>query len=291
MKSKTSDRIFNGFNYLLLGIAAFFCLYPFLTILARAFSSDIANDTGQVTVYPIGFQLDIMKNLLSSSQYLKSFWVSVRVAVIGTVLGLVFTTLAAYPLSRRYFSGRKVLTILYVFTMLFNPGIIPNYILIRSLGMLNTLWALIIPGCISVYNMLIVKSYFESTPVSIEEAARIDGASGFDIFIRIMLPISLPILATISLFYLVGYWNAFFDAMMYITKTSLQPLQIYLRNLIQEALNPENMGNVEAGLSRANSVVGVRSATILATVLPIIMIYPFLQRYFIKGIMIGSEKG
>ena len=288
-KRSTPDYFFDGAMYTILIVAVVVTIYPFLTVIAQTFSSNIANMRGAVGVIPVEPQLRTFLYVVGSSRYLRSLGVTVFITIVGTGLSLTLTTFAAYPLSRRYFGPRKLLTVMYVFTMLFSPGIVPMYLLIRSLGMLNTLWALIVPGALSVYNLLIVKSFFETTPVALEEAAKIDGAGNFLIFYRIMLPMVVPTLATIGLFAAVGYWNNFLAALFYITRSALQPLQIHLRNIIAEALAPESQ--LETDLSRIHSVQGIRSATILASVLPILLVYPYLQRYFVKGIRIGSVKG
>jgi putative aldouronate transport system permease protein len=284
-----SDRIFNTAMYTVLAFACAATLYPFLTIIAQAFSGNIANMRGAVTIIPVDAQVRTFMFVVGSPKYLRALGVTVTVTAVGTALGLTLTTLAAYPLSRKYFAARKGLTIAYVFTMLFHPGLIPMYLLIRTLGMLNTLWALIFPPALSVYNMLIVKSFFETTPAALEDAARIDGAGHFTVFTRIMLPMVVPTLATIGLFAAVGYWNNYLNALFFITRSELQPLQIHLRNVIADALAPESQ--LEADLSRIHSVQGVRAATILASVLPILVVYPYLQKFFVKGIRIGSVKG
>lgn len=292
MKHKTIGDIFlDLIIYLSLLISAISTLVPFLNVFSKAVSSEWAVVSGKVMLYPIGFQLDTMKLVITSSQFIRSFLVSVGVTVVGTVLSILLTAITAYPLSKRQLPGVGVIMLLFIFTMLFNGGIIPNYLLMKQLGLINNLWVLVVPVLISVFNLLVIKSYYESLPDSLEESAKMDGARHITVLFRIVLPLSGPVLATIGLFYAVYYWNDFFNPMLYISKTSLKPLQLYLRDIVMDA------DSVTAGLNRSVdermnvSPEGVRAATVIASTLPILFVYPKLQKYFIKGVLIGSVKG
>ncbi|MBB6673449.1 carbohydrate ABC transporter permease [Cohnella nanjingensis] len=292
MKKKTfGDIALDVFIYLLLLLVAASTLLPFLNVFSKAVSAEWAVVSGKVGLYPIGFQLDTMKFVITSNPFIRSFLVSVGVTVAGTALSMLLTAVTAYPLSKRQLPGIGMIMLLFIFTMLFNGGIIPNYLLMKQLGLINNLWVLVVPSLISVFNLLVIKSYYESLPDSLEESAKMDGACHFTVLFRIILPLSGPVLATIALFYAVSYWNDFFNSMLYISKPSLKPLQLYLRDIVMDA------DSVSAGMSRSVedrmnvSPEGVRAATVIASTIPILLVYPYLQKYFIKGVLIGSVKG
>lgn len=282
------DRAFYLLIHVALALLAILTLYPFVNIIARAFSGYIPNVQGKVFLLPMEFQLGTFRRVVLSSRYLQAAWVSLRVTLAGTALSLAVSSLAAYPLSRRRLRGRSFFTVLFVFTMMFSGGIVPSYMLMRNLKLLNKIWAMILPGTVSVYNMLVLKSNFESLPPSLEESAQIDGASNFRTFISIMAPISLPTYAAVALFLSVGYWNSYLSAAMYITKSSVKPLQMYLVDIINYAADP--LKNLDATMMTADSPNGVQACAILAATVPVLLVYPFFQQYFIKGIMIGSVK-
>lgn len=293
-KKDTEDIVIDIISYGFMALFALMTLLPFANIVAKAFSSEAAVVSGKVGIVPIGFQLDTMKYVLSDAQFLNSFSVSVLITVIGTVAGVAFTAASAYPLSKRHLPGMKFLTLIFVFTMIFNGGMIPTYLLVRNLHLINTVWAMILPGLIGIYNLLIVKSFYESLPESLEESARLDGASNLCILLKIVLPLSKSTLATITLFIAVTIWNDYMTSMLYITKASLKPLQLYLRDIVTEAANTATtIGGAGANTEELMNVPaeGVRAATIIAATVPILCVYPFLQKYFIKGVMIGSVKG
>ncbi len=272
------------------GILSFFVLstiYPFINILAKAFSGYEANITGSVFMLPKDFQTQTMANVITKLQFWKAFWVSLRVSVFGTALSIIVSGMAAFVLSRSKLRGRTLLTVVFIFTMMFSGGIVPTYIVIRSLKLLNTIWSLFLPGAISVYNMLILKSAFESVPPSLEESAKIDGASNITIFIKIMLPVVMPSFAAVSLFLSVGYWNEYWSAMLYITNNNLKPIQLYLLDIINFAMDTTN---TDAIMALNDAPQAIRAATIIAATIPILLVYPFVQKYFVKGVMIGSVK-
>lgn len=292
MQVSKAEKIFDFFNVIVLGLLGLTTLFPFLNVFAKALSSEVALTRGIVTIFPVDLQFGTFKYVLSQSQFISSFRVSVFITIVGTLFSMTMTVLAAYPLSKQHLMGRKAFVMLYVFIMLFSGGMIPKYILMKSLNLLNNVWVLILPNLISVFNMIIVKTFFEELPESVEESARIDGASNSKILFLIVLPMSLPVLASVGLFYAVGYWNNYMSAVLYITKPSLKPLQQYLYDLITQSMNTIDAGgtvNIDAAMNIAPD--SVRAATIIVSTLPILCVYPFLQKYFVKGITIGSVKG
>ncbi len=282
--------IINVFFLCLFGVIT---LLPFMHVVSKAFSGEGPVIAGLVSFWPIDFQIDTVLHVLKKPEFLGSFKVSLFVTAVGTAIAMFFTVTAAYPLSKPKLKGRKIFLYIFVFIMLFHPGMVPNYLLFRSLRLTNTIWALVFSGAFSVFNMFVVKNYFESLPESIEEAAKIDGASNVYILVNVVLPMSLPVLATVTLFYGVAFWNNYMSGVLYITDASLKPLQQYLYDLINEALNTyDETGNIR-DINAAMNLTGesVRAATIVVSTVPILMVYPFLQRYFVKGITIGSVKG
>lgn len=226
------------------------------------------------------------ERLLTSPRLPRAFMVSVFVTTVGTFVNLVLTTLMAYPLSRKRFALRKPILALVLFTMLFSGGLVPTYLIVRGLGMLNTYWALILPGAISAFNLLVVRAFFMSLPDEMEEAAIIDGATDWQVFLRIVLPLSKPVLATIGLFYAVGHWNSFFDAIIYIQDSSMHPLQVVLRQILTSSVSEY----MDAAAAQASNTDAIRMAAVVLATIPVLIIYPFLQRYFTKGVLLGSVK-
>ncbi|MCM2531260.1 carbohydrate ABC transporter permease [Neobacillus pocheonensis] len=289
MKESISYKIFKVINVLILLLIVYVTLFPFLNVVAQSFSGRAEIEAGQVNLIPKGFNLTTYKLVLHD----KTFWTSYRntivYTVIATLISIVMTTIFAYVLSKKRLIGQKFFTSFAIFTMFFNGGLIPNYILIKDLGWTNTIWAMVIPGAISIFNMLIMKSFFEGMPESLEEAAAIDGSSTYGTLFRIVLPLSKPILATMVLFYAVGNWNSWFGAFLYLDKSDMFPVTLYLRNLIAGATSSANAGATGADdLTQIGA--NIKAVTMVLTVLPIIMVYPFIQKYFVSGIMLGSVK-
>jgi putative aldouronate transport system permease protein len=282
------DRAFTSVNYVFLTLVALVTLLPFVNVLAKSVSENSAVMAGRVGLVPSGFQLTTYRYVLLESGFLRSLRVSLFVTIAGTFGGLVMSAITAYPLSKTWLRGRKLFLSIYVFSMIFAPGLVPRYLLMRYLGLLNTIWVLIIPYTLAIYNMILMKNYFEGLPESLEESARIDGASNLRILFSIVLPISKPIMATITIFYAVSFWNNYFSAMIFVTKPELKPLQLFLLELIRQMEDPLTSGD-DAAMTMPPETV--RSASIILTTLPIIVVYPFLQRHFVKGIVIGSVKG
>ncbi|GBG10017.1 carbohydrate ABC transporter permease [Paenibacillus agaridevorans] len=291
MYRKTAkDYMLDGTIYIVLIAMGLITLLPFVNVFSKSVSEEWAIMSGQVGIFPVGFQLDTMKFVVTSSQFLNSLWISVIITVAGTLGSLLITALTAYPLSKRELPGMGFIIVLFIFTMMFNGGIIPNYLLVRELGLINNLGSLILPALISVFNMLVIKSYFENLPASLEESAKLEGARNLTILFRIILPLSGPVLATIGLFYAVYYWNDYFHPMLYINSTSLKPLQLYLQDIVMNADTSSALDKTADDLMNVPAE-GVRSATVIASTIPILLVYPFLQKYFIKGVLIGSVKG
>lgn len=293
MKTKRTveDYVISIVAYSFMTIFALFTLIPFLNVVAKAFSSDWAVLSGQVGIIPKSFNLDSMGYVLSEEAFWRALGISVLSTVIGTACSMVITAITAYPLSKKHLPCMKIILFLFIFTMLFSGGMVPEYLNMGRLGLINTFPVLILPGLLSVYNMLIIKNYYESLPESIEESARIDGASNIGILFRIVAPLSVPVYATIILFIVVTYWNSYMTPMMFTTKSTLKTLQLYIRDLILEASSANTVDSASAANFDNISSEGVRSATIVVSVIPMLAIYPFIQKYFLKGILIGSVKG
>ena len=279
-------RAFTIFNDILIGIICLAMLYPFLYLIAQSFSSTEAIVAGKVGIVPVGFSVDTYKYVLSSGVFLPDYLNTLIYAVIGTVSALVLSSLLAYPLSKPELRCNKFIGPFIIFTMYFAGGMIPNYILMVSLGLKDTVAAFILPGVISTYYVILMRSFFESVPKELEEAGEIDGLPRFGAFIHVALPMSKPILATMTLFYLVQYWNDWFDAFLYLDTQSKWPVAYYLRNLIStSSSSAEDAG--EALTIAAN----IKSCAMVLTAAPIICVYPFIQKYFVAGMMLGGVKG
>lgn len=291
VRERMGERIFRVLNALFLGLLAVTTILPFLNVLAKSLSSEAAVTAGHVAFWPVDLQLGTFAYVLRESQFLSSFRVSLFVTAVGTVLAMALTVMTAYPLSKPKLKFRRFFMLAYVFIMLFSGGMVPSYLLYKALGLLNRVWALITPSLVSVFNILLVKTFFEQLPEEVEESARLDGASNLVVLFRLVLPMALPVLATVSLFFAVGYWNSYFSAVLYISKPALKPLQQYLYDLITMSLigDPTVAQNMDLQMNLTPD--GIRSATIIVSTVPILLVYPFLQKYFVKGITIGSVKG
>ncbi|HML49176.1 MAG TPA: carbohydrate ABC transporter permease [Clostridia bacterium] len=289
VRRSAEDWLVSGFSYLFIAAYTLITLLPFLNVVSKAFSSEWALIANRVTFYPMDLQFQTMRYVFDSGLFRLSFRNSVFVTVLGTALAIFVGSLAAYPLAKRNFPLRKPILVAFVFTMLFSGGMIPTYLLMKDLKLINTLWALILPGSINVFNMLLIKNYYESIPESLEESARIDGANNLIILFRIMVPLALPVIATVCLFTAVGLWNDYFSAMIYNTSSAVKTLPLYLRDIIMDNMEDVSMKSSDDLMNILPE--GVRSATIVASTLPILILYPFVQKYFIKGVMVGSVKG
>lgn len=283
------EKTFTVFVYCFLSILLLICLYPFLNVLAYSLSSNGAILSGTVTLYPMELQFESYKNILSRSTIGNALIVSVIVTLFGTLLGIFITICAAYALYKKRLKGRKFITGFILFTMYFNGGVIPTFLVVKNLGILDSNFSLILPSAMSCFYFIIMKSFFQQLPESLEEAATLDGCNDLSYLIKIALPLSLPIIATIGLFYAVGYWNDYFASLMYISSPEKFPMQLLLRQLIfTEALN--QIGTAE-GMAQAVMPESLKAASVVITIIPIIIVYPWLQKYFVKGVMLGSVKG
>lgn len=288
IKPSKSYRVFQVFNTVLMILILFITLYPFVYLVAQSFSSDAAVSAGQVTFFPVDFTLDTYKYLLKDDSFFKYYGNTILYTVVGTLISVIGTALLAYPLSKPRLRVNKFFTPFVVFTMYFTGGIIPNYILVTQwLGLQDSMLAIILPGAISTFNLLVMKSFFAGLPEELEEAASIDGMGVYGIFVKIILPLSKPILATMALFYMVGMWNEWFAPMMYLDSRDKWPIALWVRQLVEGANNTEIGSSAEASSVQAT----LKSATMVLTSIPIICVYPFVQKYFVQGMTIGAVKG
>lgn len=289
-KKTIGDWSLDFMIYLFLIVCGLATLLPLANILSKAISDESAVISGKVGIIPVGFQLNTMKYVVSSSQFLHSIGISLLITVVGTFLAILITALTAYPLSKRHLPGISFIMLLFIFTMMFNGGIIPNYLLMKQLHLINNLWSIMLPALISVFNMLVIKSYYESLPEALEESAKMDGARNFTILFKIIIPLSVPVIATIALFYAVYFWNDYFHPMLYINDAGLKPLQLYLRDIVMDA-DSSNAMNKSVDDMMNVSPEGIRAATVIASIIPMLLVYPYLQKHFVKGVLIGSVKG
>jgi putative aldouronate transport system permease protein len=282
-------RIFQAVNGVILTVVVIVTLYPFVNIVARSLSEEHYIVAGQVSLIPRGFNLETYRLVLSDSIFWTNYRNTVVYTVVATLISIVLTTCYAYVLSKKQLKGRTALVGIAVFTMFFSGGLIPNYVLITSLGLRNSILAIVLPNAINVFNLLVMKAFFESLPVELEEAAAVDGLSTYGILLRIVMPLSKAVIATMVLFYAVSFWNSWFAAFLYLDRADLFPVTIYLRNLIAGATGATSAGAAADGLTQA--AASIQSVTIVLTVIPILLVYPFIQRYFVSGVMLGAVKG
>lgn len=289
VKDSRSYRAFRWVNGAVLILVAALVLYPFVNIVAQAFSSEGYINSGQVNLVPRGFNLTTFQVVFGDSMFWRNYRNTVEYTVVATAIAMALTTTYAYALSKHHLKGRKFFIGVAVATMFFNGGLIPNYILISQLGFRNTLWAIVLPNAISIFNLLVMKSFFENFPSELEEAASIDGMSTYGVFFKVVLPLSKAVVATMLLFYAVSFWNGWFGAFLYMDDPKLYPVTVYLRNLMAGVTGGTS---IQGGGTDNLTQIGanVQSVTMLLTVLPIICLYPFLQRYFVSGVMLGAVK-
>lgn len=282
---------FDIFNHLFIFALGLLALAPLVNLFAISLSSSAAAMGGYVTFWPVDFTLENYNAIINSSAVYRAFLVSVQRTVIGTILSLFFTVITAYPLSKtmKEFKGRNIFAWIIVFTMLFDGGLIPGYMVIRSLGLINSIWALILPVSVSAWSIILLMNFFKEVPRELEEAALLDGANHWQILWKIFVPLSTPALATLALFIAVFHWNSWFDGMIFMTDNANYPLQTYLRTVVID-LNSTTL-QMDATKVDALSQRSLRAAMIFISTVPIMVIYPFLQRYFVTGIKLGSVKG
>lgn len=285
MKRINSEKVFDVVIAIVMGVIAVLFLLPLLNVLACSFSSPDKVVAGEVGLIPVEFTLDGYKKVFANDSLIRGFLNSLLYTFLGTVIQVTLQMLCAYPLSRRDFKGRKFLNIFLTLTMFISGGMIPTYLLISKLQMLDTMWAIIIPGCVSVSNIIVIRTYMStSIPNELQEAARIDGCSDFQIFLRVILPLCRPILFVMVLYAIVGYWNNYFNALLYIQSTDLYPLQRVLQDMLVS--NGNSLGGGDPNLQEQ-----LKYVTIVVSSLPLLIIYPFFQKYFEKGVVMGGVKG
>jgi len=286
--SSRSAKILDGVIIALVAIASVLCLVPMLHIFALSLSGNSAIMAGKVTIIPLDIDLTAYRSVFGNAQMIRSLVFTIVLVALFTVISMAMTIMAAYPLTKKHLKGRDFFLFVIVVTMFFSGGMIPEYLLVKNLNLLDSIWALILPGAINAFYLLIIKTFFSSIPVELEESARMDGASSFRILIGVVLPLSLPVLATLSLFYAVGRWNGFMDALLYITDQNLYPLQLRLYEMVMNS----QVNSMLEGLGTSPPVPeSLKAASIMFATIPILLVYPWLQRYFVSGMMIGAVKG
>ncbi|MCY8918366.1 carbohydrate ABC transporter permease [Bacillus atrophaeus] len=284
-----AGRVFDVCNILFLGGVGAITILPFFYIIAGSFATEAELAQRSFFIFPKTFTLDAYRYVFSTPTFIRSMGVSIFITVVGTAVQLFFTFTMAYPLAKRHVKGRNLLLNLVIFSMLFSGGMIPTYIVVKSLGLLDSYWALILPMAINPFNLIIIKNFFQQLPRELEESAKIDGCSEIGVFWRIALPLSKPVIATFALFYAVGIWNDFFHALLYINDSAKWPLQMVLRQVT--ILSDLTAANGDMVQNTVPPEQGIKLAVIVIATIPILAVYPFLQKHFAKGILIGSVKG
>ncbi|GGG14811.1 carbohydrate ABC transporter permease [Paenibacillus abyssi] len=277
------SRIFDYANYLFLFLVSLAAILPFMYVVISSFSTEAA-------LIPTQFTTAAYNYIFTTSTFVRSLGVSVYITLFGTMINLVFTSLMAYSLAHKHLAGRRVILLMVVFTMLFNGGMIPTYFIVKATGLMNTMWALMIPNAISAFYLIILKNFFQSIPDELKESARMDGAHELGILLRIVIPLSLPAMAAFGLFYAVGLWNQYFSAVLYINSPEKWPVQVLLRQVV--ILSQGSIG--DSGEIASDTVLygeGIKMAVIVISTVPILLVYPFLQKHFAKGVLLGSVKG
>ncbi|GIP31579.1 carbohydrate ABC transporter permease [Paenibacillus sp. J2TS4] len=296
IRDSMGDRVLTSLIYVFLTVLAFSTFYPFWNSLVISFNEGIDTSKGGITFWPREFTLDNYKIVFEDSRLMNGFIIAALRTVIGTVSAILATSIFAFGMSKKELIGRKYYMIMCIITMYFHGGLIPTYMLIRGLGLFNSFWVFIIPGLISVWNMIIFRTFFHGLPQGLEESAKIDGCGNWGTFFRIVLPLSGPVVATLSLFTAVAHWNEWFVASIYITNENLLPIQTVLRQILFSNIASEQMSNIDvSSIAHLNAAKKITSksltmATIMVATIPIVCVYPFLQKYFVKGVLIGSMK-
>ncbi|MFW3588213.1 carbohydrate ABC transporter permease [Vagococcus fluvialis] len=298
VKDTKADKVFMGFNYIFVILSVAIVLYPLIYIISASISNPQAVNSGEMWLFPKGFTMEGYKTILQNNSIWRGYLNTIYYTVLGTSINLIVTLPAAYALSRPDFYGHKTFTTFMLITMFVSGGLIPSYLLVKNLHMLNTVWALVLPGAVSVYNIVVTRTFFQTTiPREMEEAAIIDGCSDFKLFFKIILPLSTPIIAVMTLFYGVGHWNSYFSALIYLSDKSMYPLQMVLREiLVLNDMSSTPTGGMTAEMaelmySKQQLAAIIKYGVMIVSTLPIIVVYPFLQKYFVKGMMVGSVKG
>ncbi|MDF2959936.1 MAG: YtcP3 [Paenibacillus sp.] len=282
------SRLFDIINYLFLFIIASLAVIPFIYIIAGSMATEQELLEKSFLLFPSEFSFTAYQYIFETKTIPKSLLVTIYITLAGTFVNLLLTSLMAYPLARRDLDGRKYLMLMVLFAMLFNGGMIPTFLVVKELGLLNSTWSLILPGAINAFNLIIMRNFFMQLPDGLEEAARIDGCNDLGILFRIVLPLSLPAMATFSLFYAVGHWNSFFSAILYINNAEKWPIQVWLRQIVIMSQGGFSDYSEEMPMPPAQTM---KMAVIVISTVPILLVYPFLQKHFAKGVLVGSVKG
>ncbi|GAA3407771.1 carbohydrate ABC transporter permease [Paenibacillus hodogayensis] len=290
MKTYRTEQTFQWVNAIFFVILCFTMISPMIHLLAVSLSDPLYANNKLVVLWPKGFQTSIYESLLRMKDMWRAMGVSVYITLMGTFLCLLLTSALAYALIRPAMPGRKLLLKLILLTFIFPVPLIPSYLIVKELGMINSLWALIVPGAVGAYNVFIMKTFFQSVSSELVDAMKIDGSGEFGVYARLVLPLSGPVLATIALFHSVGTWNAYFGAMIYIRSKDLFPLQLKLKNMVASSATDSGLDHIAIDSGVLSSPETIKAAAILFTTLPILIVYPFLQKYFVKGAMLGSLK-
>jgi putative aldouronate transport system permease protein len=290
-RESLGSRLFDLFNYIFLGLFGLSTVLPFIYVVAGSLTSPQEFITRKIVLFPRQLSLEGYKYIFSTDVLLTSLGVTIFITIAGTAINLLFTCLMAYPLARKDLDGRRVIMLGVIFSMLFSGGMIPTFLVVKGLGMINSYWALLLPGAISAFNLIVLKNFFQQLPEGLEEAAKIDGCNDLRVLWQIVLPLSLPAIATFSLFYAVNHWNSFFQAVLYINDNYKWPIQVWLRQIV--ILSSGGLG--DSATFDSNYVVPpgqiIKMSVIVISTVPILCVYPFLQKHFAKGALIGSVKG
>ncbi|MCJ7840607.1 carbohydrate ABC transporter permease [Lederbergia sp. NSJ-179] len=298
IKDTKADKIFKICNYVFLTLAMLVVLYPLIYIVSASMSDPAAVNSGEMWLLPKGITFEGYKLIFDNPDIWKGYLNTIFYTALGTSINLAVTIPAAYALSRKDFAGRGLLMGMFVLTMFFSGGLIPTYLVVKNLGLIDTVWAMVLPNAAAVWNIIVARVFFQtSIPKELEEAAIIDGCTNFKMFVKIILPLSAPIIAVMALFYGVGHWNGYFNALIYLSDKKLYPLQLVLREiLVLQEMSSQATTNISSSLAEAMNnkqqlAAVIKYGVMIVSTLPIIIVYPFLQRYFVKGVMIGSLKG
>lgn len=291
MRTTRGEKWFYALNYAILTLAGLSCLLPLIHLMAVSLSDNHAILSGTVTLWPVGWSFETYRSLFEGTRIVEAFKNSVILTVVGVGLSMLFTVMAAYPLSKRHFYARRTFTLIIVFTMLFGGGTIPTFLVLKALGIINSYWALWLTGLVSTYNMLVMRTFFEGIPEEVIESAKIDGCGEYRQLLRIVLPLSMPVIATLTLFYAVGYWNSFYSVMIFIHDTTKYNLAVMVQQMVQSQTMLQEMNNLQSESVQQMTPESIKAAALFVMLIPMLVVYPFLQKYFVKGVMIGAVKG
>ncbi|MDF2651988.1 MAG: carbohydrate transporter permease [Paenibacillus sp.] len=291
MKTSKGERVFFAVNYVFLALFGISALVPLINIVAVSLSDSSAIISGKVSVWPIGWNIEAYRQLIEGTRIIHALKNSIIITVVGVALSMLFTILAAYPLSRNTFYGRRFFTLAIVFTMLFGGGLIPSFLVIKELGLINSYAAIWLPSLVSAFNMMIMRTFFLNIPSELEDAARMDGCGEYRLLLQIFLPLSLPVLATLTLFYSVGYWNQFLTVLLYINDAKKYNLTVLVQNMVASQQLLQQINTFQAEDSVSMTPEAIKAGAVVILLLPLMIVYPFLQKYFVKGALVGSVKG